>query len=121
MKTAGYRLTEAAAADVRSILEASARQFGPIQRELYAKLIEKAAEMVAETPARPGSRKRYDIAEGVRSFHVEHAASRRGAAVHMLYYVTEFLEDALDSVVILRVLHERMEPAIHMSEHPNAH
>jgi len=116
----GYRLTEVAADDIRSILRTSARQFGPMQRGLYAILIEKAAFMVAEAPERAGSRDRYDLAEGVRSFHVEHAAGRRGAAAHVLYYLRGALHDGSDGIVIARVLHERMHPALHVTEPSDA-
>jgi toxin ParE1/3/4 len=111
---ARYRLTEAADADVLAILAESARLFGPAQRDRYAALVETAARMVAEDPGRPGSRDRSDLPEGVRSFHVELAARRRGAAAHVLYYVRERSPDGGEVVIIARVLHERMEPALHV-------
>jgi toxin ParE1/3/4 len=81
-----YRLTEAADEDVGDILRETARLFGRLQRRNYAALIEKAIEMVAEHPERGGSRQRDELALGLRSFHVELAAGRRGAASHVLYY-----------------------------------
>jgi toxin ParE1/3/4 len=114
-----YRLTEAADDDIEDILRTSARQFGPIQRARYALLLEKAALMVAEAPERPGSWDRHGLGEGVRSFHVEHAAGRRGAAAHILYYLRGILDDGSDGVVITRVLHERMDPALHVPEVPD--
>ncbi|UEM19487.1 type II toxin-antitoxin system RelE/ParE family toxin [Skermanella mucosa] len=116
MSGPGYRLTEAAADDTRDILKASARQFGPLQRERYAKLLIRAAEMLAQDPERPGSWNRNDLREGVRSFHVEHAAGRRGAASHILYYLTRHLDDGSNTIVIVRILHERMQPAHHLPE-----
>lgn len=111
-----YRLTEAADGDVEGILRESARLFGPGQRDRYARLIETAAEMVAVVPERPGSRARGDLGEGVRSFHVELAARRRGAASHILYYARD-VAGAVEGkgVVILRVLHEAMEPGRHLA------
>ena len=110
-----YRLTEAAAADIADILRETARRFGPAQRALYAALLERAAKLVAEVPERPGSRARDDLAPGVRSFHVEVAAGRRGAAAHVLYYLHALIEDAPDGVTVIRVLHERMEPLRHLT------
>jgi toxin ParE1/3/4 len=112
----GYRLTEAADEDIEGILRASIRKFGPIQKDRYAELLEKAAKMVAEYPERPGSWDRHDLESGIRSFHVEHAAGRRGAAAHILYYLRGFLDDGSEGIVIARVLHERMEPALHIAE-----
>jgi len=114
----GYRLTEAASEDIENILRISARQFGPMQRNRYAEFLEKAAVMIAEAPERPGSWDRCDLAEGVRSFHVEHAAGRRGAAAHVLYYLRGTLDNGRDGVVIARVLHERMDPARHVPVFP---
>jgi toxin ParE1/3/4 len=71
--------------------------------------------MVAENPERPGSRQREELASGVRSFHVELAARRRGAASHVLYHIREHLDDGREGVVIARVLHDRMEPLRHLT------
>jgi toxin ParE1/3/4 len=65
--------------------------------------------MVAREPERPGSRARGELGAGVRSFHIELAARRRGAASHLLYYARELVPDA-GGMVILRLLHEAMEP-----------
>ncbi|SMH63027.1 type II toxin-antitoxin system RelE/ParE family toxin [Azospirillum agricola] len=114
-RTAPYRLTRLAEQDVADILRASARRFGPVQRDRYAALIERAALMIAEQPARPGSRPRDELADGVRSFHVELAAGRRGAASHTLYYVPGSSIGLADAVLVLRVLHDAMEPGLHLS------
>ena len=72
--------------------------------------------MVAADPMRRGSRPRDDVAAGVRSFHIELAARRRGAAAHLLYYAQGQLDDGREGVIILRVLHERMDPGRHIGE-----
>ncbi|HEY1257700.1 MAG TPA: type II toxin-antitoxin system RelE/ParE family toxin [Stellaceae bacterium] len=110
-----YRLTEAAAADIADILRETTRQFGPVQRRRYAALITRAIEMAAEEPARPGSRSRDDLAPGLHSLHVEIAARRRGAAVHVIYYLPASSDDARGGIVVVRVLHEHMEPLRHLS------
>jgi toxin ParE1/3/4 len=111
VRRSSYRLTEVADSDVEAILNYTNREFGPHQRDRYAILIDKAAEMVAENPARPGSRARDDLAPGVRSFHLDLAARRRGAAAHILYYLLGKIENGRDGVIIARILHEAMEPA----------
>ncbi len=110
-----YQFTEIADEDIEGILKTSGKRFGPRQRELYAGLIDRAAEMVAENPERPGSRHRHDLGTGIRSFHLELAAGRRGAASHILYYLRGRLSDGSDGVVITRVLHEGMDPTRHLS------
>jgi toxin ParE1/3/4 len=69
--------------------------------------------MVAAHPERPGSRVRDELGKGVRSFHVELAARRRAAASHLIYYIRGTLDDGRQGVVILRILHEAMEPSLH--------
>ncbi|MGE5500353.1 MAG: type II toxin-antitoxin system RelE/ParE family toxin [Ignavibacteriales bacterium] len=103
------RLTPAAERDIRDILRDSARMFGPRQRDRYAGLIGAAVTLVAEDPERAGSRPRPEIGPNVRSFHVELAAPRGSAASHLLYYRQD---EAW--VVILRVLHQAMEPSLHL-------
>ncbi len=71
--------------------------------------------MVAEQPERPGSRRRDDLAAGIRSFHLEIAAGRRGAAAHVVYYMRGRLDDGSEGVIIARLLHERMEPLRHLT------
>ncbi len=109
-----YQFTEIADEDIEGILKTSGKRFGPRQREHYAGLIDRAAEMVAENPQRPGSRDRHDLGAGIRSFHLELAAGRRGAASHILYYLRGRLSDGSDGVVIARVLHEGMDPTRHL-------
>ncbi len=108
-----YRLTEAADADIADVLRFTARRFGPVQRRRYAQMIEQAIAMVAEAPTRPGSRNRDELGKGVRSLHLELAVRRRGAGSHALYYSVGPLEDGNDGVIILRLLHERMDPTRH--------
>lgn len=110
-----YRLTEAAASDISGILRETTRQFGPVQRRRYAALITRAIELAADQPDLPGSRSRKDLAAGMRSLHVEVSARRRGAAVHVVYYLREQPEDGSDGIAIIRVLHERMDPRRHLT------
>lgn len=71
--------------------------------------------MVAEEPERPGSRQCDDLAAGLRSFHLEIAARRRGAAAHVVYYLRGRFDDASEGIIVARLLQERMEPLRHLS------
>jgi toxin ParE1/3/4 len=110
-----YRLTEAAEADITDILRETTRRFGRSQRGRYAGYLQRAIELIAEKPDRPGSRRRSELGAGIRSFHIELAAQRLGAASHLLYYFRAVFDDDQEGVVILRVLHEAMDPERHLS------
>lgn len=109
---ARYRLTDAAAADVERVLRHTAATFGPAQRDRYAALLERAAEALADNPRRPGALARPDLPGGLFSFRLDRVAGRRGAAAHVLYY--RVLETDEATVLIVRVLHEHMEPGRHV-------
>jgi toxin ParE1/3/4 len=105
-----YELTEPAERDIRGILRDTMKMFGLRQVQTYAGIIERGIETVAENPDRPGSLDRSEIAPGVRLLHLEIAARRRGAAAHCLYYVEGRLSNGSVGTIVLRVLHEHMEP-----------
>ena len=71
---------------------------------------------VASQPADPATADRGELLAGVRSFHIRHSRGESrempvASPVHMLFYrVAE-----PDVVEILRVLHERMEPRLHIA------
>jgi toxin ParE1/3/4 len=105
-----HRLTDLADADIDEILTYTHREFGPRQFEAYWSVIDKAGQMVGEDPMRPGSPLRDELGQGVRSFAIDLAAARKGAASHILYYVPGELADGTQGAMILRVLSDRMEP-----------
>ena len=102
------RLTRSADADIEQILTYTRWRFGPLQLERYARLIERALAMLGDDPLRPSSQLREELGEGVRSFHVAIAANRKSAASHVVYYLLG--DSPRSDVVVLRVLHEGMEP-----------
>ena len=77
---------------------------------IYAELIDRAIALVTEEPERPSSKDRSDLVAGVRSFHVALASGRKRGASHILYFTVVDRVERGSEVVILRVLHERMEP-----------
>lgn len=105
-----YELTLAAERDIRDVLAATLKMFGTHQLAAYAGLIERGLALIAEDPDRAGSLDRSAVVSGVRLFHLELAAGRRGAAAHCLYYMTGKLSNGEAGVIVLRVLHEGMEP-----------
>lgn len=111
-----YRLTALADADIDSILAYTLQEFGTVQFDLYLRLIDKAAQMVGVDPNRPGSRSRDELGPGVRSFHLQIAAARLGAASHILYYIPSLMVDGASGALILRVLWEGMEPELRVAQ-----
>nr|WP_298095668.1 type II toxin-antitoxin system RelE/ParE family toxin [uncultured Shinella sp.] len=104
------RLTREAGQDLAEIARYTVETFGAEQAMRYAALIEQGLVLLAEDPQRPASRSRDELRPGVRSLHLSRAAARRHAASHILYYHIAARADGAQDVVILRVLHERMEP-----------
>lgn len=104
------RLTREAGQDLAEIARYTVATFGPEQAMRYAALIEHAIALLVESPLRATSRERDDLRPGVRSLHLSRVAARRHAASHILYYHLAAAGDGGKHVVILRVLHERMEP-----------
>ena len=103
-------LTREAEQDLAEIARYTVATFGAGQAMRYAELIEQGLALLAEDPRRPASRERDELRPGVRSLHLSRAAARRHAAAHVLYYHIAVEADGAHAVVILRVLHERMEP-----------
>lgn len=103
-----FRLTEAASDDIERILQDTLELFGPKQFQVYAQLIDAALNRIGRDPDGLGTFRRADIAPGVWSFRLDTVARRRGAASHSVYYLPPAGEQA--DVVILRLLHDRMEP-----------
>lgn len=104
-----FRLTEAADHDIERILQDTLELFGPYQFQAYSDLIDQALQRVGTNPHGLGTSKREDIGPGVRALRLDTVARRRGSASHSVYYLPP--EDGRGSdIVVLRVLHDRMEP-----------
>jgi toxin ParE1/3/4 len=109
-----FILAPGARRDLLSILRESGRHFGLLQQERYAVLLRTAIERVASEPRCIGSTARDDILDGLRSFHLGLAARRHGAASHVLFYEQRTTADGAGFVVILRILHDHMDPELHI-------
>ena len=93
-------LTSDAEIDLRGILLYSRRQWGTVQRDTYRAAIRRALNTIATNPSigHPYDRLR----PGRRSFPVQR---------HVIHYR---IDD--DRVTILRILHERMDVARHLTD-----
>ena len=103
-----FRLTKAADGDIAAIFRDTYRLFGENQLKRYTGIVKRGIEMVAEEPFRASSQHRDDLRRGVRSYHLQLAAGRHKGAAHVLYYCIDPTD--AETVVILRVLAEEMEP-----------
>jgi len=100
------RLTERAQADFDHIVDWTFDAFGPRQSRIYMAVILDAVLALEDGPMLAGSFERGDIGPAMRTLHVARAG-RRGS--HLLLY-----RAAGDNQIdILRILHERMDPARH--------
>jgi len=94
-----------AKADITEVLAYTRDNWGAEQAGKYADLIDQAADAIGENPhiGRP----RFGIRAGILAHHI----SQRGrTASHFLYYRIDLNGD----VEIVRFLHERMDPGLHL-------
>jgi plasmid stabilization system protein ParE len=106
-----YELSNRADRDLAAILRESGRRFGRAQQEKYAQLLLAACEWAAADPERSGSKAYDEISPGLIALRVDRAASRHGAAAHVLFYRRTVLKDGAQGIRIVRILHEYMDPA----------
>lgn len=109
---ARLRISGPASAVLASILATSLERGGEAGRARYSALLVAAMRRVARAPDAAVTRDRADVLPGIRSFHVKHA--RRGHAVRDPVHVI-FFRVTDSHVEIVRVLHERMEPTLHVT------
>jgi toxin ParE1/3/4 len=112
---ARYRLSGPARADIAHILATSAETWGDEGRRRYAVLLAAALRQAAGDPEGRTTRDRSELLQGLRSLHLRHVRIEDPSAgvkrpVHSLYY--RAIEP--DLIEIIRVLHERMEPSLHL-------
>ncbi len=110
-------LTDTARQDIRSILNSTLEDFGPVQAQRYAALMDRLFLLIEQAPQRPGSRSRDDVRAGLRSMNMSALSERRHGASHIVYYRTEY-GDKAPQVIVIRILHERMDPDLHLREMP---
>jgi toxin ParE1/3/4 len=104
------RVSKQAEADIRAILRDTKRIFGERQVHAYTALIESGLRMIAEDPFRPACQKRNEIEDGVRSLHLKNVPRHRRSSSHLIYFMEVETKDGDCELVVIGVLHERMEP-----------
>jgi len=106
-----FRLTDPARRDIARALSDSHRLFGALQSKRYLEIIRAGIAIISENPDHPTSKSRPEIKPGIRSFHLQLAAKRLGAASHVVYYVVLSPPGVGDvELIVLRVLNDRMDP-----------
>lgn len=106
-----HRLTAKAERDIETILRDTLTLFGPRQVRTYAALIDQAIALVASDPDLVSSRPRPLLGKGVRSLHLDVASGRIGSGSHIVFYAAVGRRSDTTQIAILRILHERMDPA----------
>jgi toxin ParE1/3/4 len=96
-------------------LEDQRARHGRDARTRYGALLLAAMRRVAENPEGGATSDRGELRPGIRSFHIRHSRHESREApvanpVHVLFY--RVVQTSV--VEIVRVLHERMEPARHI-------
>jgi toxin ParE1/3/4 len=102
-----YRLTPLARRDLRSIFAYTADRFGDRQADAYRVLLNQALERIGADPQGGGSKPRPELGDDVRSVSLGTFARRRRSARHVVFY-----RPADEGLVVLRVLHDAMDPTI---------
>jgi toxin ParE1/3/4 len=114
---ARYQLSNPAKADIVAILKRSEELHGLHARIRYRALLTAAMRRVANEPEGPLTTAHTDLLPGIRSFHVRHSRkesreARVAKPVHVVLYRS--LQPGL--IEIVRILHERMNPRLHLGD-----
>jgi toxin ParE1/3/4 len=109
---ANVRVSARANADLAEILATSLERWGEDGRIRYRSLLVATMRELGADPERLMSKNCRELAPNLRSFHLRYAGLGHGvkAPVHVIYY-----RKTRSKVVIVRVLHERMEPRMHLT------
>jgi len=99
---ARFRLTPAALSSLESIGRYTESTWGVKQRNSYLRALDKCFHDLAKTPAT--GRPRDELFAGLRSFHHQK---------HVIFYLSQNRE-----IIIVDILHERMEPGARLRRPP---
>jgi toxin ParE1/3/4 len=111
-----YVVSDEAKADIREILIWSHARFGDSVRDGYEELIFTAITDIAADPARVGVRDRPELGDAVRSMHLAQSRDNVGAGVRRIMSPRHFVifrTDNVETVFILRILHDSMNLSDH--------
>lgn len=103
--------TDSALADLDNILENTLDEFGTFQLERYTAQIQGAIRELEEAGSRaPLLKNRPDIMPGIATYPI----AREGKASPHLFYLRIEQDAKAPAIVIIRVLHQRMDPGAHL-------
>lgn len=104
--------TDSALADLDDILENTLDEFGTLQLERYTTQIQNAIwELEEAGSSAPLLKNRPDIRPGIATYPI----AREGKASPHLFYLRKIENSAKGpAIVIIRVLHQRMDPGAHL-------
>lgn len=103
------RLVAVSEQDYQEIIKRSAQDFGAIQAEVYAETLGMAIDALREDgPETIGVKEREEIGPGIFTLHA--ARHKRKASHFLVFRVPE-----TQTIEILRILHDRMDLARHVS------
>jgi toxin ParE1/3/4 len=110
-----YRLSEPAKADIAAILKRSEELYGKEARTRYRACLTAAMRRVAAEPEGFSTLDQAALFPGARSFHIRHSRDEsREAPVAKPVHVIFFRMTRSGVIEIIRVLHDRMEPRVHI-------
>jgi len=114
------RLTQLAQDDIRNILDTSASMHGEAASGRYRALLGSAFRQIQANPIAAPSAACDRLAPGLRSLHLARCRRTRGKGrvenpVHLVFYRLVSAE----AILIVRVLHERMELGRHLANWGN--
>jgi toxin ParE1/3/4 len=103
------RLVAVSEQDYQEVIKRSAQDFGSMQAEVYAETLEMAINALREEgPDTIGVKEREEIGPGIFTLHA--ARHKRKASHFLVFRVLE-----IQTIEILRILHDRMDLARHIS------
>lgn len=110
------RLSDDAKADMEDIWVWTAEKYDVEQADRYQKLLNQALDDIRIEPERPSSRERPELGKRVRSYAIDLSKERSGTGIksprHVVFYTLAYE----DTVVVLRILHDRMEPGRYVAD-----
>jgi toxin ParE1/3/4 len=101
------RLTLAADADFRSIIDWTLDHFGDKQARVYENTITAALDALTDGPTRVGVKERPEIAKGLFTFHI--ARGNRPGRHFVLFRIAD--KGRARTIEVLRLLHDAMDLA----------
>jgi plasmid stabilization system protein ParE len=107
------RYFPAARKDIKDALKWSSENFGRAAAQRYKRLISVALSEIAANPKREHSYEMFDLQAGISLYHLRHSRKRAAVGGQCVRNPRHFVAYAIREadVLIVRVLHDRMEIA----------